>query len=380
MSETARTQAAASVGPWSKLYELKIEFADDGVPNAGKIYKNGYQQIGVLLTAKPTDDQGNPLTESNSPGITALVRRALGLVDYKDASRLQFVQAGNTGAHWCYTDTANGFTTGSSMNTFLFSTGSVDDADSDVLQFSFYVMCPPAEHAATIAIAAQADVPNPDGGGTYSVTTRGVEPNDFPKNTLSIAAVPPVRYTDLNTDLASFQAYQDPDNSETQKIVARNHVFACREPGHEFIRFDIAPASVGEYWHVFDESTAYQNPGEAFKRYRKFNIAYAWSKSSPAQQQVFGLKDQPGSASHWWPVQVNQDDNSFYFTVAEYDTTLGGGRGFGYPGSPVNVSSPASGGKSNVYFTVWDQFGNSGDFTPETEGLLDDFKVKPGRS
>ena len=381
MSDTARkTAAATSPGPWSRLDDLKIDFADDGMPTSGRIYKNGYQQIGVVLTVKPSDDQNRPLTESNSPGITAQVRAALGLVDYKDASRLQYLQAGEMGSRWCYTDTANEFTTGSAMNALLFDAGAAQDTGHDVLQFTFYIMCPPAEHAASIAVAAQAYVPNANGQGTYSVTTRGIEPNDTPKDTLSIAAVPAVQYTNLNTELTPQESYRDPDNSQTQKIVARNYVFACREPGHEFIRFDIAAASVGEYWHAFDESTAYQNAGEPFKRYRKFNIAYAWSKSSPEQEQVFGLKDQAAGAPRWWPVAVNQDSSSFYFTVAEYDSTLGGGRGFGYPGSPVNLTSPAEGGKTGVYFTAWDQYGNRADFIPQTAGLLDDFKVKPGRA
>ncbi len=381
MSDTARAQAAAAqVGPWSKLYGLTIEFADDGNPANGRIYKNGYQQIGVLLSVKPTDADDHPLTESNSPGITGQVERALGLVNYADAKRLQFVHSGAPASLWCYTDTPNEFTTGSSMNAFLFSTDAEDDVDDDTLQFRFYIMCPPAEHTATIAIAAQVNVPNPGGSGTYSVTTRGVQPNDFPKQTLSIAAVPAVRYSDLNTDVKSLLAYKDADYSPSQKIQALNYLFTCREPGHDFIRFDIAADSVGEYWHVFDESSAYQDRDEPFKRYRKFSIAYAWSKASPAHEQVFGLKDQAGGKAYWWDVQVNHESNSLYFTVAEYDVTLGTGRGFGYPGSPVNVSSPANGGKANVYFTAWDQYGNSGDFSPETIGLLDGFKITPGRS
>ncbi|MBP6706079.1 MAG: hypothetical protein KA134_02200 [Achromobacter sp.] len=369
--------SAAKLGPWTKLDTLDIEFADDGNPGGGRIYKNGYQQIVVLLTVKPLDAANHPLTEQNSPGITAQVRAALDLVSYADASPLQAVAPGVMGSHWCYTDKPNGFTTGSAMNVMLYSRKAQDD---DALQFLLYVMCPPAEHAATIAIAALVNVPNANGDGSYPVTTRGAQPNDFPKQLVSITAVPPMRYTDANTALTPFQAYQDPDNGVNRKRVARNYVFASREPGHEFIRFDIAPASVGLYWHAFDEKSAYQQSGESFKRYRKFNLAYAWSSASPAQEQVFGMREQASGAQRWWPVSVNQESDSMYFTVAEYDATLGQGRGFGYPGSPVNDATPANGGKSGVYFTAWDQYGNAGDFTPETAGLLDDFKVKPGRS
>jgi len=368
------------VGPWTALDQLKIEFADGGNPTSGRIYRNGNQQIAVLLTVKPTDAAGNLLTEINCPGITMRVRSSVGLVSDTDAHRLEFVPAAGVGSRWCYTDRRNEFSTGSSMNVAFYS-GQPDDGDDGPLKFLFYVMCPPAEHLASIAIAAQIDVPNANGSGTHSVTTRHVQPDDLPRATISITALAPVRYTEANTALTSLLAYQDPGNSASRKMVARNYVFACREPGHQFMRFDIAAASIGEYWHVFDEATAFQNPGESFKRYRKFNIAYVWNPSGPAQEQVFGMREQSGEAQHWWPVSVNQDRHSLSFTVAEYDSTLVAGPGFGYPGSPVNdLSGGSNTGKAGVYFSVWDQYGNSADFTPETSGLLEGFAVRPGRS
>ena len=370
----------AEAGPWTALDELKIEFADEGNPASGRIYKNGLQQIAVLLTVKPTDASGNLLTEMSYPGITRRVRSALGLVNDADAHRLEFVPTAGIGSRWCYTSSCNEFSTGSSMNA-AFSSGQPDDGDDGPLKFLFYVMCPPAEPLASIAIAAQIDVPNANGNGSHSVTTRHVQPGDLPKATVSIAALAPVRYTEANTALTSLLAYQDQGNSASRKMLAHNYAFACREPGHQFTRFDIAAASIGEYWHVFEETTAFQNPGESFRRYRKFNIAYAWSQSSPAQAQVFGMREQSGEAQHWWPVSVNQDRHSLYFTVAEYDSTQVAGQGFGYPGSPVNaVAAATNAGKAGVYFTAWDQYGNSADFTPATSRLLESFTVHPGRS
>jgi hypothetical protein len=378
------TRTAAGVGPWEQVGDFSIDFADLGNPNEGRIYQNGLNQIRVRLVVTPQDGQSPPndLNEGNTPGIRQRVLDALGLINFTGRQRLPFVRPGDAGVRWCYTDQPNDFVTSSSSDAASASNNLRKDESDSKIEAVFYVMCPSSENNPSISIAAQINVPLPGGNGTYSVDTAGGDGAD--QTTVRIVAIPPTRYTESNTSLSSQVAYTAQSNSPNRKMLARNYWLSNNEPEHEFVKFLVNDAQdFGDYWHVFDEGSAYQLEGESFKRYPKFKIAYIWNTTDQSEN-VFNLRTGPDSQPELWPVKVNQMNSpgdhpsAQYFTVVEYDATLGTGPGYGYPGPRINYAN-TNDGKDGVYLQVWDQYGNSGFFCPTTRSLLDEFKLRPGK-
>lgn len=368
---------ATDVGPWDGVTKLVISFEDDSDPSSGKVFRNGLHQIGVKVVVLPVDTDGTHLTEQNTPGIRNQVLSKLKLINSSGLAALPFVETlsgiGECGASaWCYTAQRNQFNVGGPSGASVAAVQGNSDDDSDLLQFIFYVMCPPAEKRDGISILAQVAAPS----GTVDTSGGGNSPS---ASNVHVAALQPVRYTDSNTLLKNTVAYRAPENGSSLTKLARNYWFSCNEPQFHFVLFRFGDNFAGrQYFHVYDEDATYHNGNESFDRYRKFRLAYAWRADDAASQQVFGLRPSQGAQPEQWPVQINQTPGAQYFTVAEYDSTIGDSTGFGYPGSPVNDTTPAIGGTS-LFFTVWDQYGNSSDFHPTTDDLLDEFKVLPGR-
>lgn len=369
---------ATDVGPWDGVDKLIISFEDDSDPSSGKVFRNGLHQIGVKVAVRPVDADDTILTEQNTPGIRNQVLSKLTLINSSGLAALPFVETLSgigecSGNAWCYTAQRNQFNVGGPTGASAAGArANSDDDNNDLLQFVFYVMCPPAEKRDAISILAQVAAPS----GT--VNTSG-GPNNPGTSNVRVAALQPVRYTESNTSLDNKVAYRAPENGSGLTKLARNYWFSCNEPQFHFVLFRVGDNFAGrEYFHVYDEDATYHNGNESFDRYRKFRLAYAWRADDAANQQVFGLRPSQDAQPEQWPVQINQTQGAQYFTVTEYDSTVGNGTGFGYPGSPVNDTTPAIGGTS-LFFTVWDQYGNSSDFHPTTDDLLDEFKVLSGR-
>ncbi len=374
MSQKIAHTQQDQTGVWNHVSDLHIAFDDGSDAGSGKIFANGYQQIPVRITVTPCDAKNHAITAAQCPDIRSQVLAALSIQDASGPRALPYVSdldsdGGCGGNNWCYTQTPNSFNGGG----IQMLAARADEQDAR-LQFVFYVMCPAGRPRFAINLLASIQMPN----GQTTNTSGGS--GNMPYESVHISSLPQLRYNESNTLLSNQVVHTGEGNGAGLLSQAVNYEFSCNEQGFYFAQIKLSRETGPQpYYHVFDQDSAYHNEGENFVRYRHFSMAYAWSEKDGARQNVFGLRPALNGKPETWNIPIQGQGNSQVFTVVQYDSTLSSGPGFGYPGAPVNDQASPPVGGTPVYLTVWDQYGNSADFYPTTDGLLGEFTLKVGQ-
>jgi hypothetical protein len=330
-------------GQWAGIDILTVGFRDNTNTRTGSIYRNGRHQICIDVTVRAVDSAGNWIRPDKN--LADRIYSCLVLVERATLRPLVWNYSDNW---WFYTDQPNDFVTSPSGPSFddapsphqKYTTG-----DNGIITYSFYVMCPPSVNIISIGIAAMVrNVPDAEGG--FSNQDCAGFTARIPVSAVTIVANEQLPYKrgDINWD---YNAATMSDNSG-----GYNFWLSAKRDGCVFRKFDISgysgmPGFDGLAGWILGDG------------YKNFTGVYVWHDylEVNAWKTVINL-------SSWHPaIRVYDKGTKGYLCFSwVFNRNNGGTWNFGGPVTYWWQYYTTS-------VTVYDQFGNSGTFWPDTRNI-----------
>lgn len=313
---------------WTSVSALDVII--EGGRDRCNIFANGLNRIRVVVSIQPIDDKAEPVyVDPNTLWANTW------LVDFVNAKRLSW----NGSSGWCYTDQRNEFTQIPTHG----PSAEVQADEKGVQQVEFYVYCSPDQNLRSIGVEVK-----PSSGDAVKSWRYG----DFDKK---IEVDPLERVIYKLADIS--WVGEDAITHAGDKSWVKNFYLSCARSGFHFTKFSVSaycskPGHEGLIgWNIGGE--------------KNFRGVYVWYQEPhvKAQKTIINF---PGDWSNKVTVyNKTNPDRILGFTWAQ---NMHGGSG---KWKLPNGCMTSSRQWYSTKVTAYDQYGNSGDFWPDTKYITD---------
>lgn len=343
------------VGVWAEvnaISAMSIQFSNNTAASTAQIYGNGLNQVGVMLAIKAIDEGNNPVILNADD-----VWQNMIACDYESGAAINRISFGSCNQDaWVYTNQANLYSNPESYGSAVEELTDFGVMDSNVSYCTFYIFWDPAGQNPSFSkdVAASVKLVN---GVVYSTARDATQQFNGHVN---VTTLNPIRYTandiasnisnmpdegdsyvnfyiDPNMHGKNFIAYCENIDPVSSEMSCQQNLFPRMDPS---ATFDTIVPGV----YLFLDVEAGVNP--------PFNTAVLWQYNTVAQEAWVPFYSV--TQNNWFfsckQAQVNVQRNALCITLVASQSE----------GATFNSQTADQPCFGNI--TIYDQFGNSGDF------------------